>query len=655
MYQFTRSRLGPSLQGQISSQIRNRSGEPVSAHCAMASQQLKELNARSAPVQQYDVCVFHPRAHDYTYTDKKTKATKKSSVFRCLLVSKQNCEQYVVANVQRADRTVIDKTAAKFKEHLCFRMSKTRIKGGTKQEYMHTPLKIVVDIEGTKFDPLLQTGDVTQLAPQPPMSVADCVGYKETQRFDVTALVARLSESRQVALGRLVRDVFLVDGSKLKNGKTAELKLSFYYDSGSSDEAMLKDAEGHAKPLSFFAVYGKSVEKGFKFETSADFFLAAACIANGKGKRLAETAEAVHATPQPDRETLETTFTPDKDYTAELGTETFCSLLRGLESRANVKAIDESPTVWQVNWAEVEWPTGPSVCTKGGERLWFQSSIRDVSGTKSNVWMNESSALALSGQTDKETFMKTWESGDQAFPILASVKLVRTFQKGDKGEKGEDANLTNLTIIQACEQPFDEPPTQATVNLVNLHQDAANDTSCILPAALHMVQDSACYAFQVEQEQHKMPCQKIVALIISTEKTKTVPLGEKGFRLTTSNVQCAMASDDAHLASRYTLSASCTLESLPSYRLDPVRGKPQHALVTITAKVDDAFILDQVQLIDEESALKAKASMKALLSLAMHLKSRDAKRAIIWTETSSPASAKKCRTLGRSATDAPIS
>ena len=67
---------------------------------------------------------------------------------------------------------------------------------------------------------------------------------------------------------------------------------------------MLKNAEGHAKPLSFFAVYGKSMEKGFKFETSADFFLAAACIANGKGKRLAETGEAVHATPQPDRETL---------------------------------------------------------------------------------------------------------------------------------------------------------------------------------------------------------------------------------------------------------------------------------------------------------------------------------------------------------------
>ena len=253
---------------------------------------------------------------------------------------------------------------------------------------------------------------------------------------------------------------------------------------------MLDDAAGNATPLSFFAVWGKKVHGGFKFETSNDLFLRAACTATGKGQRLAATAETLHATPQSDRETLETTFTPEnKDYTAEQGTETFCQLLRDIESRTNVRAIDESVTVWQVNWAEVEWPLGPNLCTKDGETLWFQSSIRDLSGTKSNVWINESSALNLSGQPDKETFMKTWETGDQTFPIMASVKLMRSFQKG------ENAHLPNLTIIQACEQTFDEPPTQATVSLVNLLKDTTNDTSCILPAALHMVQDSACYAF----------------------------------------------------------------------------------------------------------------------------------------------------------------
>ena len=88
------------------------------------------------------------------------------------------------------------------------------------------------------------------------------------------------------------------------------------------------------------------------------------------------------------------------------GAETLCSLLRDLESRADVKAVDENPTVWQVHWAEVAWPTGPQLCTSTGERLWFKTAIRDVSGTKTGVWMNEKSALALSGLPTKNKSLR---------------------------------------------------------------------------------------------------------------------------------------------------------------------------------------------------------------------------------------------------------
>ena len=169
-----------------------------------------------------------------------------------------------------------------------------------------------------------------------------------------------------------------------------------------------------------------------------------------------------------------------------------------------------------------------------------------------------------------------------------------------------------------------------------------------------MIQDSPCYALQVVSNLFALPCQSVVALIISSEKSKTEQVGTDGYRLVTKNVECFMADDDAHLAAKYTLMATCTLDNLAAYRLDPVRGQKQYAMVTITSKLDDAFVVDQVQLLSQESAMQVKASFNKLIILVHRTNERDRRREITWTEVSSPAAAKKCRTLGRSATDHPL-
>ena len=92
------------------------------------------------------------------------------------------------------------------------------------------------------------------------------------------------------------------------------------------------------------------------------------------------------------------------------------------------------------------------------------------------------------------------------------------------------------------------------------------------------------------------------------------------------------------------------MANLPAYRLDPVRGKPQNALITITAMLGDNFVVEQVQLLDADSAAKAQLSLKKLQFLAMHIQMRDRKRQVTWTDEASPVQAKKCRILGRSAT-----
>ena len=77
--------------------------------------------------------------------------------------------------------------------------------------------------------------------------------------------------------------------------------------------------------------------------------------------------------------------------------------------------------------------------------------------------------------------------------------------------------------------------------------------------------------------------------------------------------------------------------------------------MTITAKIKDVFVVDQVQpLSSEEAANEAKQSLLKLIHLAREIGKEDRKRNIPWTDFESPASGKKCRHLGRSPTDAPL-
>ena len=70
--------------------------------------------------------------------------------------------------------------------------------------------------------------------------------------------------------------------------------------------------------------------------------------------------------------------------------------------------------------------------------------------------------------------------------------------------------------------------------------------------------------------------------------------------------------------------------------------------------IDDTFVADQVQLLSAEEADKVKNSLKFLIRLATLLNSPSRKRGAPWTNDFSPVTAKKCRSLGRSPTAAPL-
>ena len=381
--------------------------------------------------------------------------------------------------------------------------------------------------------------------------------------------------------------------------------------------------------------------------------------------QLTTNASTIQATPADEREVLKEAV-PTSRHKDTKGIETFCSILRKLNRRTNIKNIDDNITVWQLNWVEVSWPDqeDSKMLTSDG-RLFCNTFVRDFTGVGPQIKMNEESALTLAAVATREEFFELHAAGKHSFPPMASVKIVREI-KTETGNSSDShpVEYINFTIVEASDQPFGEKPTMSTLNLLPWTPFGEQDSSAILPCALHMVKTSSHYAFQVhvslagEPYEMTIPCQKIFCLIKSSSNSSTHPLGTAGFKVVTRNVQCCLAELDVHNPTshqaKFVLSSICPMENVTSYKLDPPRKGVQYALVTITSMLEDAFVVDQVQHLSPEEAAAAKNSMWTLFRLACQNNKTDLKRKSTWTEEASPAKAKQCRTLGRAPTEADV-
>ena len=93
---------------------------------------------------------------------------------------------------------------------------------------------------------------------------------------------------------------------------------------------------------------------------------------------------------------------------------------------------------------------------------------------------------------------------------------------------------------------------------------------------------------------------------------------------------------------------------MTSYRLDPPRGKVQYAMITVTGKADDVFVVELAQLLSTEEATNANTSLLKLLRLAMEINSSNLNRTAPAATQDSPAKAQKCKELGRCPTGPPM-
>ena len=173
-------------------------------------------------------------------------------------------------------------------------------------------------------------------------------------------------------------------------------------------------------------------------------------------------------------------------------------------NKTHIQSIDEDPTLWQLNWVEISWPDGNAedLCTKDGIRLFPSTDARDGTGLGPRMRMNEECALALAQVASKEEFLALHHAGKHTFPAMATVKVLREVQKPKNSESSgthpteEDREYVNF-IVHAADQPLNERPTQATLELFPLMPQVEHASACILASSLHIVKTSSHYAFHI--------------------------------------------------------------------------------------------------------------------------------------------------------------
>ena len=227
-----------------------------------------------------------------------------------------------------------------------------------------------------------------------------------------------------------------------------------------------------------------------------------------------------------------------------------------------------------------------------------------------------------------------------------------------------DNYSAEILTMYGCDPPMAEGKQNITMpTLQQMHKNTAASPRSTAKFFLWTGRKSAISVWlqllapRMAAKSSFLPCQKILALVRSSKNSKADRLGD-GYKRVTPDVEDLLSIENpTEVAGQktHTLSAICTLDNLPQYRLDPPRGGTQAALVTLTAKTDVSFVVESVQLLSSDEADQAKHSLLKLLHMAIHIHSRDRKRTVEWTDGFSPITgARKCTRVGRSPTDAPL-
>ena len=620
---------------------------------------LGSLTKSSAKTQDFLVRVYQPRKVTYSFKSKHNGQMQEKTRFVCILLG-ENSEHYCEGNVKGTVQEV-DAAVQKFLPLTAWKLSKLGLDNWQQDAYVHTPVRVVVDLKRSRCTPVLQTSPQEASlasAPAPQTTVAQMMNIKSRRFFDSMAVVHSVSDTRNPVGHPPVADVHLVDGTLTNASKTAEAVVAVW---GEDNIAKCRSHTG--QPLLFLNMAAK-FDGDLKLDLWHDRLVAHDCVC----PRMTELKElAGQEDFARDREQVTTSHedTWDPDHASQVLTGeallSCCAFLAMASEDPNATL----PHLLQVNGMRLEEPEpGESVTETKGQRIFFTTTARDFSGS-CKVAVSQAAALALSGLETMSDFQQAHDAREISFPPIGNCRILRRLRQVAPGDQQPGKLLTstdsspervfvNTTVVAASPLQISHAPNTSYSVVLEILKQCRESQDSMLAAHLSEIHACPFYGMRVEYalepplgsgdaSQLARNCHLAVALVRTTQKSRCVSTAN-GFFVTTSGVKDAFADQNSDSV---TIRGYCSVDHLLDFKMDPPsKAKHRVCLLLITACSKDALTVHSVTHIDETAVAEAEYFMKKMRTLGMraeHQQSGEHKRMSEWSTT--PDSAKKCRIL----------
>ena len=669
---------------------------------SMATEPLQNLTEQSAGVGTWLLSVVNvPRSVEYTWTKGSSSGTSKK--LECLLVS-EDSTQYCLGRYTRKGKEPVASqnfkaAEAKFKKGSVWKVKKiTLVKTNT--QYIACSHKVVIDMNMSNFQPVLQSTVPMPIQATPPEDLFSLLQCPPGQLVDVIALVAGVSKAEQKVTQHGIRDlvnVTIMDDSGENGAAQSEFPAWFpktFTGAPHEDLAQLVVALQDKVPVAFFNLVcqkdgGKTILK-----TSKDNFAFQTVRIGAKAERLASKADTLLST-----ETSQVTVvaelpvyeSKEVDYLSADATFTVCRLLHfarisGSSSAADVadtgnsvdgaaehatpgdSGAEHATPVFQMNHVRILEPKGgQNVYTNKGDRLWPNLRLIDSTGSV-ELRMREKAALAISGATDAKTFENLAAKGALNFPILCSVRVSMRKATRNQDSAGDEIDAV---IVEAAEQDLFCPralPNASMNYLSELLHAVAPDPSRMVAAPMSAVRHVSHSGMVVDSI--KASC--VLSLTAHVGRSDIVDLdgGHKVVSKGCWNVpfdepesRDADAPEHADTKILGEVASYCTMENVQDYTLTGRRAsEPVYALLLISSVRAAAegggaynYMVDKVHPLTKAEVGEVRPLLRRLARFA---KTSSGTAGIQsppqWTPGRTPWTARKTRRLGYNPTASPL-
>ena len=643
---------------------------------------LEALSKANARHGIFLVRVHKPSKGYYTYTKRAGTGQHTQHKFECLLLGVADGENdantgiYAMGLAKHEEKSVAA-METKWPEGTVLKLSNVVFEGSIGKENIHTPMPMVICLKRTRVDIMAETEVLMNHVKLgrhavPPRTIADIDKIRTNKATDVLAYLKTLTSTRACHNGQEVADGILVDDSEKASGNVA-VSVAFF---GGAKIEFLRQQVGKAVVCMNLKVQVKDGKREIVHWASENVYEAPACV---KTQTLTEKAGALQGAAV---KMLTTEWEPSFDKKDISGPQhEFCCA--GLDFAAECPTATV-PEVVQINWCRIEEPEpGADVFAPGGERIWFVTTIKDITGS-CQVGIPEKVALDLSRLRTKEDFEFHHEQGTLHFPLFVNVRLTRTTRSPNGSARGAASPGSQSSASSESQRPMfvsmhvedakevaisgDDAPNAAFTAQLDILKECPVHEEALLVASLGEIKPCSMYGFQVcyqgkngVKEGEPRNGSAVVTLLGSKRNSTLAPFGT-GFKVTTHVVD--LLADHVGIPTTGTMEvvAYCNQDTIMEFKMDPKRGTDMGIAIALIKQIEETAEGTRCAVI-EKMQLYEKGDLESLKKTFGKL--RKASRSLVGSSNNAllgkrkampvmlgdlPRETKKCRSLQRAPT-----